>query len=266
MAKDPTGTAAHPEGDDSLGAHVDAWLEKDGAALELRTERALARAGYRTRHSTYYDDPGTGKAREIDVVASRTGWTMLGGHSLTLVVECKSSAEHPWVLFRSRQDPTQGFVDLMVTRGVDGLGDRARPVRPSRTVAFDCPLLAPFGTTTVYAAKAVGIKANVAHQALEQVLSAASAVANLAQADLSGRQESSFVVVIPIVVTAAPLFVVSLGPDGAFHRERVSRALMLHQGGTSDSSPPNAVWLWDAAALDDLSDAAAATGNGMAVD
>lgn len=188
---------------------------------------------------------------------------MFGGHSLDIVVECKSSAAHPWVLFRSGARPPDGFTDLMVTRHVQGDGRGARHLRPGRSVGVDCPLLYSDDVTTVYAAKAAGEKVDTVYGAVSQVLAAATAVADAAETEMSGRQESTLVVVIPVVVTAAPLFAVRLGGDGAFLRERVSRALLLHQAGASAGPKPSAVWLWDAAALDDLADAAVATGNGM---
>lgn len=267
MAVDPPAAGSAGDDDNGLGARVDSWLDTAGAALELRTERALARVGFATRHSSYYDDPVTAKAREVDVVASQQGWTSRGGHSLDIVVECKSSADYPWALFETRNSLNEALTDLMATRLVRGVGPGARELRPPPAVGLDCPLLAPFGVTVAYSAKATASKVDVVHQAVGQVLSAATAVADAAAKGRAkeARPESTFVLVVPVLVTAAPLFAVRLANDGTVARRRVDHALLLVREGRPASASPAGVWLWDADALDELAAAAEATATGMTV-
>src|SRR5262249_37421913 len=57
--------------------------------------------------SMYYKDPTTSEAREIDVVATadERGLSRLVRYSI--VIECKSSKDKPWVMFTSTRIPLQ---------------------------------------------------------------------------------------------------------------------------------------------------------------
>ena len=43
------------------------WLETQGYTLEMRAASAFRAIGFDVRQSSHYDDPETGKSREIDV-------------------------------------------------------------------------------------------------------------------------------------------------------------------------------------------------------
>jgi len=85
--------------ENDLKKKVTAWLETQGYPLEMRVASALREVGFDVSQGEYYDDPETQTAREIDVIAvKRDKYGLLG---ISLVVECKKSADKPWVLFTS---------------------------------------------------------------------------------------------------------------------------------------------------------------------
>ena len=86
-----------PSVDDEL-ARITTWVERSGRALELRVARIFQRAGADVRMSHPY--MGQQQARETDVLADFP-WLALGNADarLTVIVECKHSADKPWVAF-----------------------------------------------------------------------------------------------------------------------------------------------------------------------
>lgn len=82
-----------------LDQRVKEWLRTQGYPLEMRVAEAFRDAGFTITQSAYFNDPSSGKAREIDVVA-RKSWD--GDNiqwQLILIIECKVSKKQPWVLF-----------------------------------------------------------------------------------------------------------------------------------------------------------------------
>jgi len=98
---------------------VKEWLEKQGYPLEMRVAAAFREAGFDVRQSTYYIDPETSKAREIDVQAVSV--TIIGYLDIRFFVECKSG-DKPWLLLCS-DDTLRGFNRL---RAFCGMSEDAR--------------------------------------------------------------------------------------------------------------------------------------------
>lgn len=91
-------------GEASLLDGVAKWLNTSGRALELRTARKLRQAGAGpVEQSFVYTDFNTKVQREGDVLANFP-WINESGVpcAIELVVECKSSVKHPWVLSSPR--------------------------------------------------------------------------------------------------------------------------------------------------------------------
>jgi hypothetical protein len=74
------------------------WLQEQGYPLEMQAASAFREVGFEVQQSTYYQDPETDKAREIDVEA--TIKSHYGFLNIKFFLECKSGAK-PWVLFCS---------------------------------------------------------------------------------------------------------------------------------------------------------------------
>jgi hypothetical protein len=186
-----------------------AWLEESGRALETRVGRSLWRGGANSVvQSSIYRDPLTGQAREVDVLASFE-WTGMRnvGCSITAVVECKSGRKQPWIAMQDAR--SMGRVTKLVNwvfaadfpnTGIEGQATEAwLGLDP-----FDDPSVASHVLT------AFKDEVNPAGDAVRQVLSAAEA---LRTQHLVGPQ-SVGLVLIPVVVTAAPLYNCVLSDEG----------------------------------------------------
>jgi len=80
------------------------WLESQGYPLEMIVALAFEKAGISVSSSEYYEDPGSGEPREIDVSASRR--YLIGKHNLfdtSCQIECKLSRDKPWIVFTSEE-------------------------------------------------------------------------------------------------------------------------------------------------------------------
>jgi hypothetical protein len=82
-----------------LHDYVDKWLTTQGFPLEFRTARALNAQGLRSLQGRYIRDPRTQQLREIDVLAGLHLEKTDVVCRVSVVVECKWSREHPWILF-----------------------------------------------------------------------------------------------------------------------------------------------------------------------
>src|SRR4051812_15599149 len=95
---------------------VKAALGKSGFPLEMYVAEKLRAVGFEVSQAEYFEDPTSGKQREIDVVAKKSvplvEQPSLGTKledvdftdfnktlRLILTIECKSSPEKPWVIF-----------------------------------------------------------------------------------------------------------------------------------------------------------------------
>lgn len=97
-----TAAGAEAVGDD-VRTKVLSWVEKSGRALELRVHRRLRSERYATGISVPFRDPTEHKIREGDILALRPiymsddGGEILG--DLILTIECKHSRSDHWVGF-----------------------------------------------------------------------------------------------------------------------------------------------------------------------
>jgi len=85
--------------DQPMENRIVAWLESQGYPLEMHVARLFEQAGFDVTQSTYYIDPETDTAREIDVLA-RAGICIEETFAfLRYSIECKRAADKPWILF-----------------------------------------------------------------------------------------------------------------------------------------------------------------------
>src|SRR5688572_29512818 len=86
-------------------------IEKTGFVTELKTVSMLIDHGWRTQHSSTYEDKDNNISREIDIVASKVEYIKELGFRLVfyLIVETKKS-ERPWIIFTTdRRFATLGW-------------------------------------------------------------------------------------------------------------------------------------------------------------
>ncbi len=78
---------------------VRAWLTNEGYPLEFRTARQFLMCGFTVRQGSYVNAPSDECPREVDVLAYKTDKS--DEVRIYNVVECKWSADKPWVIFTS---------------------------------------------------------------------------------------------------------------------------------------------------------------------
>ena|SRR5215207_4853532 len=199
-----------PSVDDEL-ARITTWVERSGRALELRVARIFQRAGADVRMSHPY--MGQQQARETDVLADFP-WLALGNADarVTVIVECKHSADKPWVAF---YDDTSNWP-------MDSLDDWAAfahgtfPALTEDLVPLwrgHVPFTAP--RTAALVVSALGAERNdknFANNAVRQALSA-SAAQRLEYLRLDEPSRRGLVV-LSVVATTAHLYDSWLDGDG----------------------------------------------------
>lgn len=248
----------HPSGADGAKAAVERWLAEKGLALELSTARAFRAAAHRVEHArSYVTDDGTGrlKVREIDVLAwcssdSNTGTVPVG---TWFVIECKSSTKSPWVLYQGTtrppfvaQDPRQliraAFSVALRGANVSDLDE----TRLWESRASVCEQDAYAYQVTDIGQNGKSNDPPGAFEAVQQVLSAVDAVT----AELnSSAGPAELSILVPVVVTAAPLFAVRIGDRGAVSIERREWAPLIAR--LRPSEELRLVWIVQADAVKD---------------
>lgn len=196
------------------------WLDESGYALEMRVARAFYDAMFDVSPGERYRDGET--LREIDVLAQRRVQRHGDGPALMLapVVECKSSAKRPWVVFTKhesyeRDAVRKGVVDKDVAATVAELSDRwvmYPPYGYDRSRVGFAVVDAVLDKT-----KNDDEDLNRAHNAVRQVLSAAYGL----RGRLGGATTlTPLVLAIPVIVTKAPIIEATLQRDGTVRTSR----------------------------------------------
>lgn len=192
--------------------------------------------------------PVTGEAilRETDVVVRMTKQTINDVWiSLWLIAECKSSSKDPWVLFRGSWDsqlsPLRAFEDGWEIRKSEGL-DLAKLEGWTGTRLLNSTHL-----QYCYSAASTSER-NYARDAILEVLSAVEGVADDTPITSDHLTAAIFV---PVVITSAPLFAVTLQQDGNYEVKPTTRELLVGRF-TAENQVPRAVWIVSGAEVDDF--------------
>ncbi|MEP9384599.1 hypothetical protein [Nocardioides sp. KR10-350] len=202
---------------DGLLDGVHKWIESSGRALELRVARTFRHEGASAVVTSFtYADPVTGLDREGDVLA-RYQWE--GTHrraELACIVECKSSTDHPWVGFFDRRAERNLVIDSWVAYAFSGLSNF-----PKRLAALwiSEPPFNDYRVATHIAAAHAKDSRNPANDAVRQVMSAV--LARKKEHVKQHHSDPTGLVLVPLIVTAAPLVSCELGRDGEIHLEEV---------------------------------------------
>ena len=85
----------------SLLHRVSSWLASEGYPTEFRTANIFQKHGFHVTQGAYVRGDAEGLKREIDVLASITARASSGFLRISYVVECKWSADKPWIVFTS---------------------------------------------------------------------------------------------------------------------------------------------------------------------
>ncbi len=210
------------------------FVETSGFPLEVRATDAFRQAGFTSLSSLVYDNPATGDVGEIDNFAFREasipGEDPGASFQISYVVECKRSADVPWLLFRSQPGgvlatPFLRSVTLLQSRGVGSLlfahaGDWKDRLR----LTAEMPGVA-------YRVRAARTGEDVAFKAVSGAVRAARAqVESTSRQHEAAKRERTrlpFEISRPVVVVSAPLFFCDFEPSGQFTLEETERGSVL---------------------------------------
>ncbi len=209
--------------DEAFQEKVAEWLRSEGYPLEMQVATAFRKSGFQTIQSEFYDDPDTGKPREVDVDASvqrEIAGTLV---RVSFSVECKVSRDKPWVLFTTG-DTLLAEPATVAQRAGTPLGQRflyglARQKAIQRLPLLALPPRPSYGLTQAFGG---------ADRAYEAAMGAAKAAA------ASVREGASWhglcEIVFPLVVLDGRLFEAFLAEDGSAEtRETASGTLVWRQ-------------------------------------
>lgn len=202
-----------PTKDSNVTTKIREWLENQGYPLEMRVARCFRDAGFHVIQAHLYADPETGTQREIDLVARFPEIT--GGLKLTFTVECKKSADKPWLLFSSpttlegrnvlfsysvnSESAREILIDKFMDFGTGGQTLLDFPwVRKSGQIGYGITQAFTNGEDATFKASTGALKAAIA-QKLET----------------AEDSWSPFVFSFPVIVVDGPLFQCSLQDDGS---------------------------------------------------
>lgn len=82
-----------------LKSQVADWLSKEGYPLEFKAANIFRRGGFAVYQGTYVPDFKSGNPRELDIVADWNADVERSFLRISYVVECKWTANKPWVIF-----------------------------------------------------------------------------------------------------------------------------------------------------------------------
>lgn len=192
------------------------WLRTQGYALEYEAAAALRAAGFRALLGQTYRDPGTGKRRDIDVVA--LALLTAKAPELYAVVECKRAAK-PWIVRQTFiPGPDLEWTPIAKLGVVRALGYQSWIVTRALPFAFDPK--GNIGFAVVQASKGE----DVAFAALAQAVNAAGGMLH----DLSRYKNPAMA--LPVVMIDKPLMTLAYDDDGRQHLARVEWSRVLWSG------------------------------------
>jgi hypothetical protein len=234
---------------------VKAWLDSHGVALEMRVAAAFRRelqsAGIWSNvdHGRIYvaddSESGSTKLREADVVVRATRQTTFSEvwFNLWLVAECKSSTKDPWVLYRgswrSQPSPLTTFAEGWEIRASDDFNANNVGGWTDERLLNSTHMNYCYSIASTNNPDRNGNSKNHARDAVLQVLSAVKGVAKDTPVQAHHLTAAIFV---PVIVTSAPLIVVTLLDDGTYRLDDTSRELLVGRF-NSDETSARAIWV-----------------------
>jgi len=193
-----------------LQMKVQDWLRQEGYPLEMRTARVFRQRRWFLHHARRYKDQTLGREREIDLLAfyddkEKDPLSRIHGH---LVVECKWTADKPWILFTSEQQALTPIGHFHSTPMTDTAARAVEQLESQDVSTF--PLFD--GLEEGYAI----VQAFSNGEAEDEAFAAAGAV--IRAADFFARDMSAStthpIVYVPIIVLDGELFRCSLTESG----------------------------------------------------
>jgi hypothetical protein len=196
------------------------WLESQGFPLEMRVAAAFREVGFQVRQSSHYLDSETGKAREIDVLATDPDDFMLGIVEIHFVIECKATRK-PWVLLSSPD--TLARYNRLFAFGVLTDGALDTFVKRLHESIDLLPWLRKDGLIGYSLRQALHERSDIAYSAAMSVAKACEYLVRPPNA----QHVAPFVIAFPVIVVDAPLIECSLQADGQLRLNEVDQGEFL---------------------------------------
>lgn len=210
-----------------IEAKLLSWLDTQGYPLEMRVARAFQRSGFRTIQSDYYSDAETGDSREIDVLASLQEGDDNTLIRVTMVAECKSSKDKPWILFSSKEC-TLARPARVAQRAASPLGrlvllQLAQDKEVQSLPIFEVPEIPAYGLTQAFTSGH-----DACYGAATAVADAAAAIATEDPEQHRGlRRPEILEFIFPVVITEARLFSATLEADSSIAINEIESGVLL---------------------------------------
>ncbi len=241
------------------------WLDRSGARLEMQVAHQLWRAGALdvSQGRTYPADQSETGLRETDVVAHFRTRMPQRAVEVVLVIECKSDRRFPWAVLTQDRNaggmlaPRDGAIlDVLDVAG-EGLGRLEGTHRVPLLHPVDVPQA--YAITTAAAAGQAKERQDHAWNACRQASSAARALRD----DLGPVSGELLRIMVPVVVTAAPLVQLYLDEQGDEQMSVIPRALLMSRLLPGDRV--QAVYVLNDASLDQLASDAGKIRDGLSI-
>lgn len=214
-------------GEAPLDQRVKRWLETQGYPLEMQVARLCHEQHARVIQSEYYKDPVTSQQREVDVVAWWQGEIDRVHIRVTVIAECKTSKEKPWVLFCSPGGRLSQVAQVAQRAGSRlcrlALLEVAKKPEIYNLPVFSLPDSPGYSLTQAFTSGQ-----DVCYGAV-----AGAAAAAAAQSALPDRYDSRVghyevvELILPVVVTDARLFAASLNDSATIEMNEIEGGVLL---------------------------------------
>ncbi len=190
------------------------WLDNQGYPLEMFVAQSFQKAGFQVIQSSFYEDPETGKLREVDVRAWLSRSVEQSGRTLFMSIgcdiECKFAQDKPWLLFTSEDQTEPWLGDVAVGSKIgewllNGIAEDQKNQGESQIALAGFPRdRTAYGITQAFTS---GL--DVPYQAITSIFKAATI--NASEFDRNNKIESKgktifLSVIFPVVVIDSRLF------------------------------------------------------------
>jgi hypothetical protein len=235
------------------------FLESSGYPLEMQVARTFQREGFVVEQGRQYVDVKTSELRDMDVLATHRGPTHFfpdpGWRELKLIIECKRS-KTPWVLFVgderfSRSQPHFDSLDIIELAGAKLSDARS---------ADDMPVISYVGNVA-YRVSNAGAKDTTTFDTIRQVNSAVVGLRNDFVTPEQYDGSAAVVVLVPVVVTDAPLVECRLTATGGLDLQVAEMGLLYTRLRAEERL--QSVWIVNSAALPAFAESARRSAENM---
>lgn len=214
------------------------WLEKHGYPLEMEVAAAFRNAGFNTTQGDNYKDL-VGKLKEIDICANYAIKAKNAWFSLSVLVECKLAASHPWVAFThsSTEMLTESLIPRPMSKNATRLLAQLRLKKEFLKLnLFKLPHRITYSMSQAISKETKETKEDLTFIAINSAQSAAKNM--LEQIEEVASSEPTFLgcYTVPLVVTGNNIYECFLNSENRIEIEQTNHVVYHKQNLLADSS------------------------------